>query len=403
MNHSVFFPIATLSLVAWLYLLLGRGGFWRANRMRPDDFPAGPGPAPGVVVVIPARDEAATIGRTVTSLLRQDYATPLSVVVVDDGSRDGTAKAARRAAAQVPDGKSRLHILTGRPLPDGWSGKVWAMDQGIRHAASTASQVAYILLTDADIEHDASNVGILVAMAEAGHLDLVSLMVHLRNEGEWARLLIPAFIFFFQKLFPFAWVNDPGRATAAAAGGCMLVRAAALDRAGGMESIRGHLIDDCALARRIKRQGAIWLGLTTKVRSLRPYDGLSDIWRMVTRTAYEQLHHSLGLVLLSVVGMAVVYLAPPLCVIAGLAAGDIGLAATGGLAWLLMAIAYCPTLRLYGEPLWQSATLPVAGLLYSLMTIDSARRSWRGKGGGWKGRAYPRTGQQGDDAGVSRV
>jgi hopene-associated glycosyltransferase HpnB len=313
------------------------------------------------------------------------------VVLVDDGSIDGTAEAARRATQGISHGEKRLHILAGADLPPGWSGKVWAMDQGVRLAESVAPQATYVLLTDADIEHDPSNVRILVAMAESQRLDLVSLMVRLHTAAWWDRLLIPAFVFFFQKLFPFAWVNNPARDVAAAAGGCILVRRDALQKAGGMESIRGHLIDDCSLARQIKQRGAIWLGLTTDVHSLRPYDGLPDIWRMVARTAFEQLHHSMWLVLLSVLGMAIVYLSPPVCVIVGLSMGDGAAAAMGGLAWLSMAIAYRPTLALYGERAWLAATLPLAGLLYSLMTVDSAWRSWRGRGGGWKGRAYPST------------
>ncbi len=395
MNFTEFSAVAAVSLMAWLYLIAGRGAFWRADWVRSDRPPGELSSRPRVVAVIPARDEAATIGRTVISLLRQDYGADLAVIVVDDGSRDGTAEAARRAAAMLPDVAGRLHILAGQDLPNGWSGKVWAMDQGIRHADSIEPQATYLLLTDADIEHDPSNVRVLVTMAEAGQLDLVSLMVLLRTDGGWARLLIPAFVFYFQKLFPFAWVNDPKRATAAAAGGCMLVRRMALRNAGGVESIRGDLIDDCALARRVKPHGAIWLGLTTAVKSLRPYDGLGEIWRMVTRTAFEQLGHSAWRVLASVLGMAIVYLSPPVCLVMGLLSGDPLAAVMAGLAWLLMALAYRPTLILYGEPAWLAATLPLAGLLYTLMTIDSACRSWRGRGGGWKARTYPSPGQHG--------
>lgn len=387
-NLSELAAVAALSLAAWIYLLVARGGFWRANCVRPKSRPAALSSHPRVVAVVPARDEAETIGRTVTSLLRQGYGSALTVVVVDDGSQDGTAECARRAAAAIPGQAHRLYVLAGRELPPGWSGKVWAMDQGIRHADAIEPQAAYLLLTDADIEHDPANLGILVAMAEAGCLDLVSLMVRLRTDGAWARLLIPAFVFYFQKLFPFAWVNDPRRATAAAAGGCMLVRRTALRNAGGIESIRGELIDDCALARRIKRHGAIWLGLTTAVKSLRPYEGLGDIWRMVARTAFEQLRHSTWLLLASVLGMTIMYLGPPLCLAGGLLRGDSAAAAIGGLAWLLMAAAYRPTLALYREPAWRAMTLPIAGLLYTLMSIDSAWRSWRGRGGGWKARTY---------------
>ncbi len=395
MTLSTFAALAALSLAAWLYLIVGRGAFWRADKVRADTQPTELPSWPAVVAVIPARDEALTIGRTVLSVLRQDYGGALTLVVVDDGSRDGTAESARRAAATCSDGAGRLQILAGNELPVGWSGKVWAMDQGVRHADVVAPDATYVLLTDADIEHDASNVRILVGMAEAGRLDLVSLMVRLSTKGRWSRLLIPAFVFFFQKLFPFAWVNDARRPTAAAAGGCILVRRSALRQAGGMASIRANLIDDCALARRVKGSGAIWLGLTTAVSSLRPYEGLGDIWRMVARTAFEQLGHSFWLVLASVLGMVVLYLAPPACLISGLLMGDPVAAVMGTAAWLSMAVAYRPTLRLYGEPAWMALTLPLAGLLYTLMTIDSAWRSWRGRGGGWKARTYP-TGRRRD-------
>jgi len=388
-SHTVLFALAALALLGWIYLLAARGAFWRAEPLRSAAPRDEASPPRRIVAVVPARDEAATISLTVTSLLCQDYGLPLVVVVVDDGSADGTAEVARRAARAVPGGEARLHVVAGLPLPAGWSGKVWAMHQGVRFALDAVPEATDLLFTDADIEHDLANVRSLVATAERGGRDLVSLMVRLRTNDGWARLLIPAFVFFFQKLYPFAWVNDPRRATAAAAGGCMLVRRAALERAGGIDSIRGHLIDDCALARRIKRQGPIWLGLTTDVHSLRPYQGLGDIWRMVARTAFEQLHHSAWLVLAAVLGMGILYLAPPFCLAAGLLQADVKVATLGGLAWLLMAIAYRPTLALYGEPAWRTVTLPLAGLLYALMTVDSLRRAGRGQGGGWKGRAYP--------------
>lgn len=383
------FALAALALLGWIYLLAARGAFWRGGPLRSSAPGDEASPPRRIVAVVPARDEAPTIGRTVTSLLRQDYEPPLVVIVVDDGSVDGTAEVAHRAARAVPGGEARLHMVAGLPLPAGWSGKVWAMQQGVRFALGAVPEATDILFTDADIEHDLTNVRSLVATAERGGRDLVSLMVRLQTNDAWARLLIPAFVFFFQKLYPFAWVNDPRRATAAAAGGCMLVRRTALERAGGIESIRGNLIDDCALARRIKRQGPIWLGLTTGVHSLRPYQGLGDIWRMVARTAFEQLNHSAGLVLAAVLGMGILYLAPPFCLAAGLLQADVKVATLGGLAWLLMAIAYRPTVALYGEPAWRAVTLPLAGLLYAMMTVDSLRRAWRGQGGGWKGRAYP--------------
>ena len=362
---------AALSLIVWLVLVFFRGGFWRADQRLDPDTPE-PGAWPAVVAVIPARNEAASIGRAVGSLLGQDYPGEFSVIVVDDDSDDGTA-----AAAGVSD---RLSVVSGKPLPSGWTGKLWAVHQGLEHTGDAA----FVLLTDADIEHPPQSLRRLVAKAEEGDLDLVSLMVRLRCETAWERLLIPAFVFFFQKLFPFPRVNDPDRPEAAAAGGCMLVRRAALERAGGIEAIRDRLIDDCALAAAIKPGGPIWLGLSGDVRSLRSYQRLGQIWTMVARTAYEQLRRSPLALAGTVIGMAVIYLVPPLAVVGG----DVVARACGLAAWLLMAAAYRPTLRLYGLPPWHGLLLPVAAFFYSLMTIDSARRHWRGQGGAWKGRSY---------------
>jgi hopene-associated glycosyltransferase HpnB len=264
--------------------------------------------------------------------------------------------------------------------------------QGLATAARVAPEAVYILFTDADIEHDRLNLRRLVGRAEAGNLDLVSLIVRLRCASLWERLLIPAFVFFFQKLYPFPLVNEPGRPEAAAAGGCMLARRAALEAAGGVATIRGRLIDDCALAALLKRSGAVWLGLTDSVRSLRAYESLSEIWTMVARSAFVQLNHSLLALMGTVAGMAVVYLVPPLALVAGLAAGDGTTAAVGGVTWLLMAMAYRPTLRLYRLSAAWGLTLPIAGFLYTLMTADSARRHWLGRGGGWKGRNYGKIG-----------
>ena len=362
---------AALSLVVWLVLLFFRGRFWRADqRLDPNTPELAAWPA--VIAVIPARNEAATIGRSVASLLGQNYPGAFSLVVVDDDSDDGTA-----AAAGVSD---RLTVVSGEPLPPGWTGKLWAVHQGLERTGDAA----FVLLTDADIEHPPQSLRRLVAKAEQGDLDLVSLMVRLRCETFWERLLIPAFVFFFQKLFPFPRVNDPDRPEAAAAGGCMLVRRAALERSGGIEAIRHRLIDDCALAAGIKPGGPIWLGLTEDVHSLRAYQRLGEIWTMVARTAYEQLRRSPLALIGTMFGMAVIYLVPPLAVV-----GGDGVARACGLAaWLLMVVAYRPTLRLYGLPAWHGLLLPVAALFYSLMTIDSARRHGRGQGGAWKGRSY---------------
>ncbi len=377
--------LALISLLFWVGILTLRGGFWRADQRLADPAPS-LSQWPGVVCVIPARNEAPTIGGTVKSLLDQDYPGSVSVIVVDDNSGDGTAEAAKAA------GTERLTVVAGMPLADGWSGKLWAVKQGLDAAGEIDGEAPYVLLTDADITHDAESLRRLVAKAEGqggdGSLDLVSLMVRLRCESRWERLLMPAFIFFFQKLYPFAWVNDPARAVAAAAGGCMLVRRSALRHAGGVEAIRGRLIDDCALAALIKSHGPIWLGLTAKVRSERAYGALSEIWDMVARTAFEQLGNSALALAGTVLAMGVAYLAPPLAAV-GLLGGGGAAAVAGVLTWWgLMGIAYRPTLTLYGLSRAWSLLLPVAALLFTMMTVSSAIRHWRGRGGAWKGRHY---------------
>ena len=320
------------------------------------------------------------------SILKQDYPGTLSVVVVDDGSRDGTAAAAR----EVDDG--RLTVVDGAPLARGWTGKLWAVDQGLGEVRRTADDADFVLLTDADIVHHPNVLRRLVAKAEDEKLDLVSLLVHLRCQSPWERLLIPAFVFFFQKLFPFRRVNDRDRPEAAAAGGCMLVRWSMLDRVGGVASIRDRLIDDCALAERIKAGGAIWLGLGDGIHSLRRYDRLADIWEMVARTAYTQLRYSALALAGTIIGMTLIYLVPVGASVFGAMSGDMPAFYAGLVAWLIMGTAYEPTLRLYGQPQWAALSLPIAGFLYTLMTVDSARRHWVGRGGAWKGRTYDQTG-----------
>jgi hopene-associated glycosyltransferase HpnB len=279
-------------------------------------------------------------------------------------------------------------IIQGRPLKPGWTGKLWAVSQGVERAAEAAPDAAFVLLTDADIEHDPDNLRRLVAKAESGSCDLVSLLVRLRCRDLWERLMIPAFVFFFQKLYPFPWVNSPIHKHAAAAGGCMLVRRSALSKAGGIAAIRGELIDDCALARALKPRGRIWLGLSETTRSLRSYGRLGDLWRMVARSAYEQLGNALAMLVATVLGMVVVYLGPPAVALAGIAVGSPAATVAGAGAWLLMGFAYRPTLGLYGRPVWDAVLLPVAAVLYTLITVDSARRFWQGQGGAWKGRTY---------------
>jgi len=374
--------VAAASLIGWLVLVFARGGFWRCDQRLRD---AGRMPAswPDVTAVIPARDEVATIGHALASLLAQDYPGVLRIIVVDDNSTDGTADAARRAA----QGSERVHVLTGTPLPAAWTGKLWAVHQGIRHATVHAP-APYLWLTDADIVHGPATLRRLVANAEAGQLSLVSLMVRLHCRSLWERLLVPAFIFFFQKLVPFPWVNDANSRIAAAAGGCILVRSDALARSGGIAAIRGRLIDDCALAGQLKQEGGIWLGLADDSLSLRAYCGLTDFWAMVARTAYAYLNLSPFRLLLSVAGMLLLYAVPPLAIVVGAATNDGGATALGVLATGLMICAYRPTVELYDLPSGWTLTLPMVAVLYVAMTIDSARLTWLGRGGHWKGRSF---------------
>jgi hopene-associated glycosyltransferase HpnB len=369
--------VASIALVVWLYLLLARGAFWRCGE-RDDSVPAGRTVWPRAAAIVPARNEADCIGDSIGSLLRQDYAGRWTVVLVDDDSADGTPDIAHEAA-QADD---RLRVVRGRGLPAGWTGKLWALKQGIDAAMNVQEPPDYLLLTDADIVHSTESLSRLVAHAESKRLVLTSLMVKLRCESFAEHANIPAFIFFFQMLYPFRWVNRPQSTVAAAAGGCMLVRADTLRKAGGIEVIRGALIDDCALAKALKVHGPIWLGLTERVRSIRPYPAFADIRRMVARSAYAQLRYSPLLLLGTVAGMVLTYLVPPLMAIFGSGAAR----AIGIGTWALMAIAFQPTLRLYRlSPLWGIA-LPAIALQYMLFTLDSAYQYVRGRGGAWKGR-----------------
>ncbi|HTT78635.1 MAG TPA: glycosyltransferase [Stellaceae bacterium] len=364
----------------WVYLILLRGGFWRIGP--PPAGPAAPPPR-AVVAIIPARDEAASIGAAVTSLLAQRHAGAFHLIVVDDHSSDGTADLARRAAAGAAE---RLTVVAAAPLPAGWTGKLWAMRQGIEAASRLAPD--YLLLTDADIVHPPENLAELVARAEAGGWDLVSLMVRLNCRSQWERLLIPAFVFFFFKLYPPRRVADPKSRVAAAAGGCMLVRRAALDRIGGVDGIRGEIIDDCALARRLKAHGPIWLGAAPTgpegaVRSLREYRSWRPIWDMIARCAFAQLGCSAPALVATVGLMGLIYIAPPVLV----CVGPLPARLFGGAAWAMMSLAFLPVLRRYdGAPL-RAPLLPLAALFYTAATIGSAIQYWRGRGGLWKGRA----------------
>jgi|HubBroStandDraft_6_1064221.scaffolds.fasta_scaffold63546_4 hopene-associated glycosyltransferase HpnB len=368
-------------LAIWLYLLVGRGLFW-LGRERDDGTAPAEGPWPPVTAVIPARDEAECVGDTVASLLRQDYPGPFRVIVVDDQSQDGTAEVARAAAAAL-NAADRLTVISGRSLPAGWTGKLWAQSQGVEAAEGAPEPPDYILFTDADIVYVPDELRKLVGRARTGGAVLTSLMAKLRCESFAERMFVPAFIFFFQMLYPFAWANDPRRGTAAAAGGCMLVRREVLRAAGGMASIRNALIDDCALAKRLKAHGPIWIGLTDGVHSVRAYPAVADIRKMVSRTAYAQLRYSPLILVGTVLGLAVTYLFPVLLTIfASGRAQILGLA-----AWLLMALAFQPIVRFYrASPLWGLA-LPAIAATYMAFTLDSAYQHARGRGGMWKGRA----------------
>jgi hopene-associated glycosyltransferase HpnB len=371
--------IAIVALGVWVYLLTARGRFWLClDRDRAKIVPLRSWPS--VAAVIPARNEAACIGETIGSLMREDYPGRLTIFLVDDNSDDRTAEVARRAASAARD-KHFLTVVTGRPVPTGWTGKLWAVKQGIE-AAEADGSFDYMLLIDADIVHAPDSVRWLVSQAETRLLVLTSFMAKLRCTSLPERSHVPAFIFFFQMLFPFAWVNRADRATAAAAGGCMLVRASDLRQAGGVDSIRGSLIDDCALARTLKAFGPIWLGLTDRVQSIRPYPHWRDVRDMISRSAYAQLGYSPLLLAGTIAGLALTFLAPPL-----LALFADGLAQTIAIVtWALIALAFQPTLRFYRlSPLWGIA-LPVIALLYMLYTLNSACQYWAGRGGSWKGR-----------------
>ncbi|GAB1544179.1 glycosyltransferase [Scytonema sp. NUACC21] len=410
MSSEIGLWFSLLSLTIWIVLVCFWGQFWRCDQQLTKQE-TNLTTFPSVCVVVPARNEADLLPITLRSLFIQDYPGSLSVILVDDHSTDGTASIARQVAREL-EKTQQLQILGAEDLPTGWTGKLWAVHQGIQYAQSLESPPDYILLTDADIEHSALNVRSLVLKAQQENLELVSLMVKLRCESFWEKLLIPAFVFFFQKLYPFRWVNDPTKPIAAAAGGCILIAREALNRIGGVEAIRTALIDDCALAQAVKKRGGgegemgknfdntsptsvprgrIWLGLTNSTYSVRPYSSLGTIWDMVARSAFTQLNYSLGLLILTLFGMILVYIVPTLSAILGTLSGNWLLAVVGLLSWLLMSYAYLPTIQFYGCSPWLAFCLPVIALLYTLMTLDSALRHWQKRGGAWKGRVYTET------------
>ncbi len=370
--------LAIACVAIWIYLIGARGAFWRAAVDDASPFSRGRPPLGSVVAVIPARNESEFIARSVRSLLDQSYGGSLNVVVVDDESDDDTAAVAIRAAR----GDRRLKVIRTDGPAAGWTGKLWALREGI--AVAEAMQPEYLLLTDADIVHASDTLAQLVARSKSGGFVLTSLMAKLRCESLAERVHVPAFIYFFQMLFPFAWICRSDCGLAAAAGGCMLVRTEALTRIGGVASIQNALIDDCSLAAKLKETGPIWLGLTNRVCSIRPYETFADVGRMISRSAYSQLRYSLILLVATTIAMIITFVLPPLLSL--FASGwprYLGLA-----AWIAMALSFVPTLRYYGRSLLWSIALPVIALLYMCYTLNSAYQHLRRRGGQWKGRVH---------------
>jgi hopene-associated glycosyltransferase HpnB len=391
--------------LAWIYLLAAHGGFWRTSqRLPPVTGPVGAGRWPAVVAVVPARNEAEMLPLTLPALLAQDYPGDFRVTLVDDGSSDGTGRIAAALGA-CPEAAATprvpLTVIRGRPRPDGWAGKVWAMQQGVEASVLRPgdSGDGYILFTDADIQWAPGVLGDLVMAAEHDDRALVSQMALLRARSGWEKVIVPAFVYFFAQLFPFTRVNDPRARTAAAAGGCMLIRRAALLKAGGLEQVKGALIDDVALGTLLKKDGnRVWLGLTTDIRSVRPYPRLADLWHMIARSAYVQLRYSPLLLAGTIAGLLFLYAAPPAGLIAWAAAAAAGsgkqaaLAGAAGLAgWVLMSRSYVPMLRLYRLSALRALSLPLIAIMYAGMTADSARRHHGGRAVSWRGRPADRT------------
>jgi hopene-associated glycosyltransferase HpnB len=364
MWHNPRMGLGVAVLAIWVYLLIARGLFWR---MRDEAAPGHPNSWPRIVAVIPARNESDVIEAAVSSLAKQHYSGPFHIVVVDDHSTDGTADCARFAAPE-----DRLSVIAAAPLPPGWSGKLWAVAEGVRFAARFEPD--YLLLTDADIVHGTTTLSQLVVRAESGS-DLASYMATLRCESQAERALIPAFVFFFFMLYPPAWGTG-------AAGGCMLIRHTMLEAIGGIDRIRGEWIDDCALAREVRRHGGrVWLGLSAETRSIRPYGTFAETGRMISRSAFTQLRHSVSLLVATAIGLLLTFAAAPVLALLG--------SWWGAAAWILMTALYVPALRFYRVSVLRAPLLPLVALFYLGATVHSAVMYWRGRGGLWKGRVQP--------------
>ncbi len=360
--------IAFLALCIWLYLFFLHGKFWESGPELPVALPTS---LPEVDIIVPARDEAGSIAPVIASLLAQDYAGVFRVTLVDDNSTDGTA-----ALAGV---HPRLRIVTGSAKPPGWSGKLWALQQGV--AVSTAEVLCF---ADADITHAPQHLSALVARLLSPRVEMVSEMVRLNCTAWPERFLIPAFVYFFQMLYPFSRVNNPHSRTAAAAGGTVLIRAAALGRIGGLERIKGALIDDVSLAREVKKTGAIYLGHSGLATSIRPYPRVADIWHMVTRTAFTQLNYSASILAGTLIGLTLVWLVAPYELLFGHGWRFL----FGAAAFALAMVSYFPTLARYRQSRVFALALPFVALFYMAATLASAALHWRGAGAQWKNRAY---------------
>jgi len=365
--------IPLLSFCIWLYLFFAHGRFWLSS---PELPPTRPGETPDVDIIVPARDEAETIGPVIASLLAQQYAGKFQVILVDDDSSDGTAEIARAAAGSRGDS---LRVICGARKPPGWSGKLWAVSEGV-----ACAEAAVLLLADADIVHDPRHLATLVARLNSPRVDMVSEMVRLNCSSPAEKWLVPAFVYFFQMLYPFARVNDPNSTVAAAAGGTVLIRREALERIGGIESIKGALIDDVTLAKAVKRGGSIYLGHSGLAVSARRYPRALDLWHMITRTAFTQLRYSAPLLALTLIGLALVWWVPLAAALFGT-----GWQRAGGLAaFTLGALSFVPTLRRYRQNPLRSLALPLIALFYMAATLGSAHNYWRGSGARWKNRDY---------------